>query len=105
MGIRGLFGYAARTGLIATNPCDLLLRRERPKPGKAKQRYLTAEEMKVLLQRASGEGSIVVPLLLFSGLRASEALGLVWSEIDFADQVDPGPLPDEPQGQPCTGQD
>ncbi len=87
MGIRGLFGYAARTGLIVTNPCDLLVRRERPKPGKAKQRYLTAEEMKALLQRASGEGSIVVPLLLFSGLRASEALGLDWSEIDFADQV------------------
>jgi integrase len=87
MGIRGLFGYAARTGLIVTNPCDLLVRRERPKPGKAKQRYLTAEEMKALLQRASGEGSIVVPLLLFSGLRASEALGLDWSEIDFTDQV------------------
>ena len=87
MGIRGLFAYAERTGLIVTNPCDALLRRERPKPGKAKRRYLTAEEMKVLLQRASGEGSIVVPLLLFSGLRASEALGLVWSEIDFADQT------------------
>jgi integrase len=77
MGIRGLFGYAARTGLIASNPCDLLVRRERPKPGKAKQRYLTAEEMSALLKRASGEASIVVPLLLFSGLRASEALGLV----------------------------
>src|ERR1700733_5640110 len=87
MGIRGLFAYAERTGLIVTNPCDTLLRRERPKPGKAKRRYLTAEEMKVLLQRASGEGSIVVPLLLFSGLRASEALGLVWNEIDFADQT------------------
>jgi integrase len=87
MGIRGLFAYADRTGLIVTNPCDALLRRERPKPGKAKRRYLTAEEMKVLLQGASGEGSIVVPLLLFSGLRASEALGLAWSEIDFADQT------------------
>jgi integrase len=87
MGIRGLFGYAARTGSILTNPCDLLVRRERPKPGKAKQRYLTTEEMKTLLQCASGEGSIVVPLLLFSGLRASEALGLAWNEIDFADQV------------------
>jgi len=87
MGIRGLLGHAARTGLIATNPCDLLTRRERPKPGKAKQRYLTPEEMKALLQRASGEGSIVVPLLLFSGLRASEALGLAWSDIDFAQQL------------------
>jgi integrase len=74
-------------GLIVTNPCDLLVRRERPKPGKAKQRYLTSDEMKTLLRRASGEGLIVVPLLLFSGLRASEALGLAWSEIDFTDQV------------------
>lgn len=87
MGIRGLFGYAARTGLIVTNPCDLLVRRERPKPGKAKQRYLTTEEMRSLLQHASGEGSFVVALLLFSGLRASEALGLAWSDIDFADQA------------------
>ncbi|HET9105362.1 MAG TPA: tyrosine-type recombinase/integrase [Solirubrobacteraceae bacterium] len=87
MGIRGLFGYAARTGLILANPCDLLVRRERPKPGRAKQRYLTTDEMRNLLQRASGQGSTVIPLLLFSGLRASEVLGLTWSEIDFADQV------------------
>jgi len=87
MGIRGLFGYAARTGLIATNFCDLLVRRERPKPGKAKERYLTAEEMGALLQHVSGEGSAVVPLLLFSGLRASEALGLAWGDIDFAHQL------------------
>jgi integrase len=86
MGVRGLFGYAARIGLVASNPCDLLVRRERPKPGKAKQRYLTAEEMSALLEHASGKASIVVPLLLFSGLRASEALGLVWGEIDFAAQ-------------------
>ena len=86
MGVRGLFGYAARIGLVASNPCDLLVRRERPKPGKAKQRYLTAEEMSALLEHASGKASIVVPLLLFSGLRASEALGLVWGEIDFAGQ-------------------
>lgn len=87
MGIRGLFGYAARIGLIASNPCDLLIRRERPKPGKARQRYLTTEEMRTLLRNASGDGAIVVALLLFSGLRAAEALGLVWGEIDFADQV------------------
>jgi integrase len=87
MGIRGLLGYAARIGLIASNPCDLLIRRERPKPGKARQRYLTTEEMRTLLRNASGDGAIVVALLLFSGLRAAEALGLVWGEIDFADQV------------------
>lgn len=87
MGIRGLFGYAVRLGLIPSNPCDHLLRRERPKPGKTKRRFLTSEEMGALLHSASSEGSIVVPLLLFSGLRASEALGLAWSDIDFAQQT------------------
>lgn len=87
MGIRGLFGYAARTGIIAANPCDLLTRRERPKPGKAKDRYLTEAEMQLLIEKATGDGAMIVALLLFSGLRASEALGLVWGEIDFAQSV------------------
>jgi integrase len=87
MGVRGLFGYAARTGLIASNPCDLLVRRERPKPGRAKHRYLTTDEIRALLGGASGHGPTVVALLLFSGLRASEALGLTWGDIDFVEQV------------------
>lgn len=87
MGIRGLFGYAARSGIIPANPCDVLVRRERPKPGKAKGRYLTELEIEALIGRATGDGASIASLLLFSGLRASEALGLIWSEIDFAQKV------------------
>jgi integrase len=87
MGVRGLLGHAARTGLIVTNPCDVLVRRERPKPGRPKDRFLAPNEIHALVAKAQGIASLVVPLLLFSGVRAAELLGLTWNDIDFEQRV------------------
>ena len=87
MGVRSLLGYSARTGLIAANPADLLLRRERPKPGRSRDRILTPSEIQALVAEAQGIAGLVVPMLLFSGLRAAELLGLTWKDVDFEARV------------------
>jgi hypothetical protein len=79
--------YAARTGYIAASPCDALTRRERPKPGRPKDRFLTPSEIKRLLEHSEGTADLIVPMLLFSGLRVAELLGLTWHDIDFNQHV------------------
>jgi integrase len=81
--LRSLLGYAARNGLITANPADVLRRRERPKLGRPRDRFLTSAEIEALLSKSRGSASLIVPLLLFSGLRIGELLGLTWGDIDF----------------------
>jgi integrase len=83
MSIRGLLGYAVRNDYIVANPCEALTRRERPKPGRARARYLTEPEIEALLRHSPPEAALVNATLVFSGLRVSELLGLTWADIDF----------------------
>jgi integrase len=83
MGLRGLLGHAARTGRIVANPADVLTQRERPKPGRPKDRFLSAREIEALISAAQEVAPLIVPMLLFSGLRVAELLGLTWEDIDF----------------------
>ena len=81
--LRGVLGHAVRHGLLAGNPADTLTARERPKPGGSSKRFLTEEEMRAILDTASGRSRTLIAVLLFSGLRISEALGLVWGDVDI----------------------
>jgi len=47
--LRLILAYAARHGHADGNPADHLERRERPKAGRRRQRFLTDAEMKALL--------------------------------------------------------
>ena len=87
MSLRGLFAYAARVGHIARNPCDVLEQRERPKPGRPRARYLNNSEIQALLRQTDGQTRLIVAVLIFSGIRASEILGLTWEDIDFTADV------------------
>ena len=82
MGLRGVFGFADRHGIIVSNPADKLLPRERPGAGEPRQRVLSREEMEALLEHA-GDAHALVATGLFTGLRAMEILGLQWGDIDF----------------------
>jgi integrase len=81
--LRGILGYALRKGWIATNPADALTSRERPKPGASRKRFLTEAEMRLLVDTARGRDRLLVGVLLFAGLRISEALGLAWEDVDL----------------------
>jgi integrase len=85
--LRGLLTYATREAYIPSNPCDALTRRERPKPGRPKTRYLTEAEIQRILNRGDSGTKAINALLIFSGLRASELLGLIWQDIDFEHQL------------------
>ena len=85
--LRGLLTYATREAYIPANPCDALTRRERPKPGRPKTRYLTEGEIQRILARGDDQTKAINALLIFSGLRASELLGLIWQDIDFEQQL------------------
>ena len=79
-----MLGHAVRHDLLAANPADALTSREKPKPGPSRKRFLTDDEIATLLDATTGRYHTLVALLLFSGLRISEALGLVWRDVDLA---------------------
>lgn len=85
--LRGMLGFAARSGLIPANPADLLTRRERPKLGRPRDRFFSGPEIQSLITHASGPAALIVPLLLFEGLRVAELMGLTWEDVDFDKQV------------------
>jgi integrase len=78
-----VLAYAARQGLIVGNPAERLTSRERPKPGTSRRRFLSREEIVRLLESVPVRYRAAIACALFSGLRLSELLGLVWRDVDF----------------------
>jgi integrase len=80
--LSSLYRKAVRAGLVAANPVRGLEPDERPKHEQAHERILDEEEIRKLLATA-GASRPLLALLVFSGLRIAEALGLVWGDIRF----------------------
>jgi integrase len=83
-----MFGWAVEQGLAATNPC-LGVRRAKAEP---RTRFLTRAETDALIAALADmeREHVLLPahadairLLLLTGARKSEILGLRWSEIDL----------------------
>lgn len=79
-----LFGSAVRNGLLRQNPLDHI---KRPQQAKQEVRFLSDTEMSALM----GELSIsrywsVAQLILQTGMRRGEALGLSWDDVDLVGQ-------------------
>lgn len=74
-------GWAVRQEILLSNPFD---RVDRPKPKKYSACYYSPEQAQVLMEAAKGE-RLYIPVILaaYYGLRRSEAVGLMWSDIDF----------------------
>ena len=79
-----ILGQAARRGQIPSNPFDQLERGERPKHDDQRpKRILTLEEMEALLANTQSlQLRLLFELLLTSGLRIGEALGLTVADLD-----------------------
>jgi integrase len=74
---------AKRQGLVAANPLHDLERDERPSASKTDKRVLEQAEIEALLKTAGDRYQPLIALMLFTGLRLGEALGLTWRDVDF----------------------
>ena len=73
---------AVSVGYLRTNPCNAAIL---PRVQKAEIKPLNDEQVREFLKVADGdEYGIMLKVILFTGLREGEALGLTWDVIDFA---------------------
>lgn len=75
--------FAVRNSWIADNPVEKLERDERPRPARHPQRALGREEIARLLDCCLTAYRTLVATALYTGMRLSELLGLVWDDVDF----------------------
>jgi integrase len=78
-----VLGYATRRGLIPQNPVRQLERGERPKLERREMRILDSAEIGRLLNHALLNYRALLTTAVFTGLRQSELLGLVWADVDL----------------------
>lgn len=80
--VRGVFNYAITNKILKTNPCTDIKIKSRK--GKYKYNIYTVEQFNCLLDLVTGT-SLEIPVLLagLCGMRLSEIMGLMWSDIDF----------------------
>lgn len=78
-----VFSLAIRRGHIEFNPLRKLDSSERPRMHSRERRVLTHAEIKRLLAACLPDRRPFVTTALFTGMRLSELLGLIWEEVDF----------------------
>lgn len=83
--LQSVFRFAHRRGWILADPVALLEPEERPHPPRrVRGRALGRAEAGRLLDACPERGRLMVETALYSGLRISELLGLIWADVDFA---------------------
>jgi integrase len=82
--LQSIMRYARRHGWIPADPVDQLEPDEHPRAARRRQRVLGRDEIERLLQACSPRDRLMIATVLYTGLRISEMLGLIWDDIDFA---------------------
>ena len=86
--LSNLFNHALARGLISQNPLKRVAKAERPTGKTRKQvRALSDEDCSRLIENAAPGWRTLIALLLFTGLRISEALALRWQDVNFEEAV------------------
>lgn len=85
--ISSILGEAVKQGILLSNPCS---RVRTPKIKHKEAEYLEENDVIRLLQSLEKEPlqyRALITLLLYSGMRRGEALGLTWKDINFKDNL------------------
>lgn len=83
--LQGVIRFAIRNGWIADSPVDKLEADERPHPAPRSPRVLGREEIARLLEECLPRYKALIAAAVFTGMRQSELLGLIWEDIDIAE--------------------
>ena len=81
--LQSVMRFARRNGWVVADPVEHLEHDERPRPPRRHQRVLGRREIDRLLHECSGRDRLMIATALYTGLRISELLGLIWDDIDF----------------------
>lgn len=82
-----VFTYAVRRKLMPYNPVRMLERSERPQIIPREKRILRADEIDALLRATPPAYLPIIATAVFTGLRLSELLGLLWADIDLENGI------------------
>ncbi len=82
--LHSVLHYARRRGWATVDPVGQLERDERPRPLPRRQRVLGRSDIERLLDGCAEPYWLMIATALYTGLRISELLGLIWADIDFA---------------------
>ena len=80
--IKTLFGWCCDGGLLAINPCERL---KKPAKKMSRERVLVRDELKAVWRSFDADGypfGTMGKLLLLTGQRRGEVVGMRWSELD-----------------------
>ena len=84
--LSSLYGWAMDKGYVEGNPCSDIRNRA---PSAGRERVLTEAEL-VTVWKATDDGSLfgkAVRLLMLSGARRNEIIGLMWPEVKLGDRL------------------
>ncbi len=76
--------FAVRNAWIRESPVEKLETHERPRSARHPQRALGQEEIARLLGACLPQYRALIATALFTGMRLSELLGLIWDDVDLA---------------------
>jgi integrase len=82
--LRRMFNLAIDWGYIETNPVKGI---ELYKVPKRKVRFLTKEEIEIVIACCEGQMKDIVMVALHTGMRKSEILGLQWDNVDLSNKL------------------
>lgn len=84
--LKGIFTCAVENGMIVRSPVSSDIKAEGKAPDEVSP--LTDEQCTQLLDAVKGtRASLFVSVLLYAGLRKGEALGLMWQDVDLANNT------------------
>lgn len=78
-----MFRYAVRKGWMSSNPIKQLEKTERPRTDQREMLILSSDDISKLLSSVTVTYKPLVQALLFTGMRAGEALSLQWENVDL----------------------
>ncbi len=79
----GIVRFAIRNGWSVDDPVAKLEPDERPQPSRRRQRVLGRDEVRRLLTACLPRYRPLIATALYTGMRTSELLGLIWADVDL----------------------